>query len=1209
MVNEKQNATEKDSDSNIISSSDAAVGGDGAPPNDEGRKEATARNTTCMKVTSSKLDSLITTDEGGPESEPDASLVNSSNGEPGEEVDGASTQVEMTIEELDGSAPSTSVDAAPQAQPPISSSSDDENTRIDQKVQVEDKDVVRDERDESSESGRDPGLSRSLEVLDASTTFLSSPTSTGENQEGSVTGAARDSSCTMSTSAPDEMSGMFMCPNGTSLFTPPQDFVWTDYQKHRMRVSAGDTAREQISKKISYILRHCHKPRSKVTALLSSCPHEHSGEDEHDCAASAGSPQGADACGGGGATSPLTIPSDTIAKSKADFDSSRAMSPLSSMAHFRDKQKDWMRAVDLLQYMTDPHDPKTVQDLVELLKRCNEEKVRYEIRGEDSVLEVRANRKAGSNDHISAQRRTKTAAKHPPKLVIIPKATPSTKSSKEIAGTIGTAAASTDAVNPSKEAGDRKGCGKNKGRTQKGERKTGAKTDDASSKKASTTATSPESGPASISTSASTTAQAPKNATVVLKEVDSRSAKSTAKKQPNAAGCLKKIDENLFFSKYGLDELARKKLHELDADKQQEAMRKFCPVRSIAAEDYAKVFMTYIKRYRPTQQDQETSPTSVIEGHIEGERNKQNRRASANNNSTSSTAGESNNGGTTSRTATANNTSKQKTDSNKEAGSSNAQTSGLWKPGLDFVPSSMLATGGADITIDKQTLQNLIGYNISLNETSSTTAKDASSAPARVLYYYGNRLYATGAPAATVAAANSAIAPAFTPTVAQQGPQVAVLYNSDGSSPQCYLVPTTTTTATPASNTTCSLLPGAASSALVAAASPGAPLAAGCAGQGGVAYYYAPSAVSAGQVATLQPSAAIGGAAGSPMYYYCPAAPGVTAGGTIVQVPSSTATSSSVYPVTTLPMAGQTYFHPPASSAYATSNTKGTTTTKGKPAAGKGGAFTAGKGGSGSAAFGATAGTGARHAWTSQTAGIKGGAAPPSRSGTAYAGKGAQFGKDGGGPSYYYGAATGAPPPVVYYNTTKGAAATQSKGAACAKGEGTYFSAKGSVGGYGGYYVYGSGSYYYYGSGAASAFNSKGTGKGAKATKGSANTAASSGETTTTTTASTPAPVTKTNTKEDANTPQSKQDSSTTSGARAKASSKSSKPKAAADPASVKATAKPSSNTASTTSEETTTTTSSSSGKRSSEESVTKDEVMPGLNPEAEAFQPATATA
>ena len=49
------------------------------------------------------------------------------------------------------------------------------------------------------------------------------------------------------------------------------------------------------------------------------------------------------------------------------------------------------------------------------------------------------------------------------------------------------------------------------------------------------------------------------------------------------------IDENLFFAKYNLDSLAREKLHELGEEKQQEAMRKFNPVKTIQPADFPKV--------------------------------------------------------------------------------------------------------------------------------------------------------------------------------------------------------------------------------------------------------------------------------------------------------------------------------------------------------------------------------------------------------------------------------------------------------------------------------------------------------------------------------------------------------------------------------------------------------------------------------------------
>lgn len=63
---------------------------------------------------------------------------------------------------------------------------------------------------------------------------------------------------------------------------------------------------------------------------------------------------------------------------------------------------------------------------------------------------------------------------------------------------------------------------------------------------------------------------------------------------------VERIDENEFCKKFGIDELARKNLHYLPPEKQQEAMRKFRPNATIPPADYCKVFMTYVRKYRET---------------------------------------------------------------------------------------------------------------------------------------------------------------------------------------------------------------------------------------------------------------------------------------------------------------------------------------------------------------------------------------------------------------------------------------------------------------------------------------------------------------------------------------------------------------------------------------------------------------------------------
>ncbi|CAD7928411.1 unnamed protein product [Amoebophrya sp. A120] len=77
---------------------------------------------------------------------------------------------------------------------------------------------------------------------------------------------------------------------------------------------------------------------------------------------------------------------------------------------------------------------------------------------------------------------------------------------------------------------------------------------------------------------------------------------SNSRKRSKEKG--KKVNEELFAQKYGLDELALRKLHELPPEKQQEAMKKFNPVRAIAVEDYSRVFMAFMKKLRDPEEKQ-----------------------------------------------------------------------------------------------------------------------------------------------------------------------------------------------------------------------------------------------------------------------------------------------------------------------------------------------------------------------------------------------------------------------------------------------------------------------------------------------------------------------------------------------------------------------------------------------------------------------------
>jgi len=389
---------------------------------------------------------------------------------------------------------------------------------------------------------------------------------------------------------------------------------WNDH-KQRMRVSVGDTERMVASKKISYILRHGQRN--------------------------------------------LEIPVD---------------------------DDGWIKGTDLLTFMTEPFDPKDIQTLLSFLRESNEDKIRYEIRGEDSIMEVRANRKATEkvkqpkskkNDEPKKKKKTKNteggsaskdkdsnkdgsgtsknegkSAKKSPVAAESPlsenkqldrKSFGEASKAKNLA-LVGTSRfASTTATSrfPDPNIPEKLQSTSTENQLQQSpqspttQNQSNSSPDSAgmqspdSAKKGSHTTKSyamqqldgdvgttknegkNEGTPGSLKTTVtlqSAPTKAPTTLSVTPAPVDEETEESKrlksvlkAKKKvtkPKVMMGTKPIDENLFFKKYGLDDLARKKLHELSEEKQQEAMRKFNPVKSIQAEDYPKVFMTYIKKFK-----------------------------------------------------------------------------------------------------------------------------------------------------------------------------------------------------------------------------------------------------------------------------------------------------------------------------------------------------------------------------------------------------------------------------------------------------------------------------------------------------------------------------------------------------------------------------------------------------------------------------------
>eukprot|EP00392_Amoebophrya_sp_AT5.2_P010991 g11066.t1 len=256
-----------------------------------------------------------------------------------------------------------------------------------------------------------------------------------------------------------------------------------------------------------------------------------------------------------------------------------------------------MRATELLEkYMTEPHEPQTLHDLLIFLKESNEEKARYEIRGEDSILEVRANRRVDPHTGKSCQPRSngwKQGVRR--KQLREMQGSPDTKYvivrdedgvDEESSATPGGTPASSNSVVGRSHTFVVKGEGNGKGHSAKGSLvvKGAAGPKGHNGKKGGAFVEPHHQTSYNYYSNVIYTYPVPGYGSYAQGGYNSYHRSAAAKKDSYKH---KRIDERLFFAKYGMDEIAQEKLHELSDAKQQEAMRRFNPVKSVLRSERA----------------------------------------------------------------------------------------------------------------------------------------------------------------------------------------------------------------------------------------------------------------------------------------------------------------------------------------------------------------------------------------------------------------------------------------------------------------------------------------------------------------------------------------------------------------------------------------------------------------------------------------------